>query len=60
MSEIRTTSQGIGWDIQETDTPRGTRYRYRCNRCGHKGRWHVNGNDANGDDHLYAKHGEGE
>lgn len=60
MGEIRTVSHANGWDVQEKDTQRGQRYRYRCTSCGHPGRWFVNPNDADGDEHLYAKHGQGE
>lgn len=44
----------------EPEPDRGDRYRYRCNLCRHAGPWRKNGNDANGDDHLYRKHGMGE
>ena len=47
------------WDVESKETKNGTRYRYRCT-CGHTGRWLVNPNDADGDNHLYYVHGEGE
>lgn len=59
MSSIRTESQGMSWDVQSTETARGTRYRYYCHRCGTAGRWWINPNDADGDAHLASKHGEG-
>lgn len=56
---IRTIAQNMSWEIQAKDTPRGERYRYRCSLCGQHGSWRVNGNDADGDAHLSAKHGQG-
>ncbi len=47
------------WTVESKPTPNGDRYRYRCS-CGHAGRWCANPNDADGDDHLYARHGLGE
>lgn len=46
--------------VGHPDVPdEGFRYRYVCS-CGHTGRWWKDPNLADGDDHLYVKHGEGE
>jgi hypothetical protein len=47
-------------DLFDGDIPdRGHRYRYRCS-CGHVGPWRRDPNMADGDEHLYRVHGEGE
>lgn len=59
MSAIRLHDDRGLWTVQATTTGRGERYRYHCKLCGNNGPWRVNGNDADGDDHLAAKHGMG-
>lgn len=51
----------MSWEVESRKNSKGQwRYRYQCNRCGVTGPWRVNPNDADGDNHLYSKHGIGE
>lgn len=57
MKDIQVFSTGHGWNVEIGKTATGDdRYRYRCNLCGHRGAWRINGNDADGDQHLFVRH----
>jgi hypothetical protein len=49
MSEVRRFDDRL----QIKTTAKGDRFRYRCDRCGHVGRWLTNGNIA---DDNYETH----